>query len=169
MDESCIGWVRPDGIAHGDAAVVARWAITNAEKEFFCKYGIPSTVDPFFEAAIQDSVEATLPSTSHGLLYQLGWDLGRYIGVAKGGVGVYAVNPQPGQQDVFVNSSLIHLVEFLYRVGKIRDQFSQMDDMEIDRSVAMLRVEIEEIDLAAFADEGNWWSLVFEQMEAGLL
>ena len=97
MDESCIGWAKPGRIAHGDAAVVARWAITNAEKKFLGEYGVPATVDPFFVATVQGSGEPTLQSTSHGPLYRVGWDVGRYIAVAKGGAGVYAVHPQLGR------------------------------------------------------------------------
>jgi hypothetical protein len=42
-------------------------------------------------------------------------------------------------------------------------------DADFDGRAEALAVALASIDAVAFADPDNWWSLVFEQMEQGLL
>jgi SUKH-4 immunity protein len=161
-------WAGPEGMVQADRDTAAGWAISDGEKQALVEVGLPRFVDPFFEARIQSSRQPSIHSTSSGDLYQIGWDMGREMGVASAARGVYAVDPEGELPELFVNSSAVQLVEFLHYVGQLRQEYPRMTDEQIDSSLADLKARLTKIDERAFKNAGDWWSQVFEQMELGM-
>jgi SUKH-4 immunity protein len=166
--EDITEWAGRDGIITAKPELVGNWSITDAEKEILLRVGLPKRVEPFFEASIQEQEQPVVSSRSHGALYKIGWDLGNDIAVGGESAGVFAVDPAGNEPDIFVNSTLVGLVSFLHETGKVRRDFSSMSKEAIDAAIADLRAKLQGIDPPALPDFGSWWSLVFEQMEAGL-
>jgi len=100
-----------------------------------------------------------------GALYRVANDLGLNIGV--GARGVFAVDPQDAMPDLFVNSSVADLAEFLRETGSFQSSVAGMDEGEAVARVGEIRERLERRDPAAFDGECTWWPLVFDQLESG--
>jgi hypothetical protein len=161
-------WAGPEGVVQADRDTAADWTISDGEKQALVEVGLPRFVDPFFEARVQSDTQPTIHSESAGDLYQIGWDMGRQLGVAEAGRGVYAIDPEGELPELFVNSSAVELIEFLHHVGRLRQEYPRMTDTQIDASLADLKPSLTKIDERAFRSPSDWWSQVFEQMELGM-
>ncbi|WP_222722903.1 SUKH-4 family immunity protein [Actinomadura alba] len=167
-------WLERTGLVYGDTDVVDRWDISAVERDVLLQNGLPRFVPPFFEATLQSETEPVMASKNHGMLYKIGWGLGNNIGIAQKGGGVYAADggvytadSEELEDDYFVNSSLGHFVKLIHRVGYHQAKVITSSEEDADRALALLRREVVEIDPPAFVE--GWWSLVFEQMEHGLM
>jgi hypothetical protein len=145
------------------------WDVGAEDRAALASIGLPARVEPFFEARIQ-TADAPRIRRRHGLaaLYAIGWDLGRDLGIAPNGDGVFAVDPLGELPDCFVNSSVADLVAFLDAVVEARRRFVGLDVVQAERIVAETRVRLASQDPRAFSTANTWWSLVFEQLEIGM-
>jgi SUKH-4 immunity protein len=167
--EDIIEWAGPDGIARAKPEAVSKWDISDEEKEVLLHVGLPRQVGSFFEASIQEQEEPAVTSKTHGALYRIGWDLGAHIAVGRGFSGVFAIYPD-GELPVFVNNTLVHLAIFLHETGKTCGDRTWMSEEDWVIAVANLKARLLEVDPPALpSDLQSWWSLVFEQIEEGLL
>jgi len=57
----------------------------------------------------------------------------------------------------------------LSKVGPMRDGIAGMAEDDALREVVATRNELRGKDPAAFGTDDAWWSVVFEQIEAGML
>lgn len=80
---------------------------------------------------------------------------------------VWAVQPSSGG-GWFVNRSLSAYVRSLALLSTTRRQMQGLDPRAAGAAVAAFQEQIAAIDSWALDDEGNWWSLVIEQMWHGL-
>ena len=93
----------------------------------------------------------------------VGDDYGTELRVlADSGDGVYSVDPERRQPARFVNSSVEHLARFFGLDSEVRRRTPGGMDNK-------MWPELTEIDAAAFADPDNWWALIHEQVQHGLL
>ncbi len=138
-----------------------RWEITAADKAALVD--LPDAVEPFFHADPQSEARPMM----RGGLYRVGNDLGRDIGVGIG--GVFAVDPLAELPDLFVNSSVADLVDFLRETGTLQAGVDGMDEDAAVAWVGEIRERLERRDPAAFAGNRTWWLLVFDQLENGMM
>ena len=125
-------------------------------------------------ATIRELVAATLPTKYEPLLLTfygheareagddviIGDDYGTELHLVPDG-SVVSIDPEGRLPRRFVNCSVEQLAQFLHVVSGT----ARSDD---EREREMWR-KLAEIDPRAFADEGNWWAIVLEQvrLEAG--
>lgn len=138
---------------------VRQWQISPADKAALVD--LPDAVPPYFHADVQ--LEAV--PTMRGGGYRFANDLGLHIGVSAR--GVYAVDPLDEMPDLFVNSTVADLVEFLRETGLFLSVATGVAEDEVAARVGAIRERLERRDPAAFG-EHTWWPLVFDQMEAGM-
>jgi hypothetical protein len=69
----------------------------------------------------------------------------------------------------FVNSSLEQLAHFIREYAKYTEEVFSLDDEAASKLVRNLRKRLASADAGAFLDTENWWAVVFEQAEQGLL
>lgn len=79
-------------------------------------------------------------------------------------VDVYGVYPKR-----FVNSSLESLFECVAIYLIYNDRLMSADDDEIGVLIGEIRQKFSHVDEKALADEENWWSVILEQVEDGLV
>ena len=91
--------------------------------------------------------------------------LGREIGV--GALGVFAVDPQLEMPDLFVNSRVADLAEFLRETGSFQARVAGMSEDEAVARIGEIRGRLQRRDPAAFAGDCTWWLMVFDQLESG--
>jgi hypothetical protein len=107
--------------------------------------------------------------TSGGLeLTKLGSDGGGTFVVDHHGEVTWLA-AEPGHRSRFVNSSARLFGEFLSKVGPLRDRIAGMADDDALREVVSMRNDLRVEDPAAFGAGDAWWSIVFEQIEDGML
>jgi pimeloyl-ACP methyl ester carboxylesterase len=140
--------------------ILNQWEISDADRADLA--GLPKAVQPFFHLDPQSQTRPTM----RGGYYRIANDLGREIGVGRG--GVVAADPLGEMPDCFVNSSIADLVEFLRETGSFQTGVAGMDEDEAAARVREIRERLRRRDPAAFAGD-TWWSLVFEQLESGQL
>jgi hypothetical protein len=92
----------------------------------------------------------------------IGDDDGTEIRVLGGDGGVYSVDPQHRLPTRFMNSSVEHLSSFLELIHSYHGRGKEECD-------ARMWPELAALDPPAFADPENWWTLVHEQVQQGLL
>ena len=108
-------------------------------------------------------------------LVEMAFRSGRFCRVGTDEVNAVCVDMSDGQvlllsgsgaqRDRFINSTLRDFVDFLGRVTLGRREFRGLTEPEADAGVAALKRQLLDRDPRAFADEENWWSVIFEQME----
>jgi len=69
----------------------------------------------------------------------------------------------------FVNSSLEQLAHFIREYAKYTEEVSSLDDEAATNLVRDLRKRLASADARVFLDTENWWAVVLEQAEQGLL
>src|SRR5258706_10975779 len=112
-----------------------QWEITDADKAALAD--LPDAVEPFFQPDLQREAQPTM----RGGLYRIANDLGREIGV--GARGVLAVDPQHEMPDLFVNSSVADLAEFLRETGSFQAGVAGMHEDEAVARVGEIRERLE--------------------------
>ncbi len=80
---------------------------------------------------------------------------------------VWAVQPSSGGGR-FVNRTLAAYLRSLALLATTRKEMQGMDPRAAGAAVAAFQEQIAAIDSWALDDDGNWWSLVIEQMWHGL-
>lgn len=148
--------------------IVDSWAVRQADKLVLLNGGLPREVPPFFEASIQNSSVPQIQSTEVGALYEIGTDGGSQIGISAENGEIYSISPYRGYT-AFVNSDLERFSQFLDAVLALQGKYSTMTDEEMNMAAGQLKERLRSRDTRAIADPSCWWSLVFEQMEAGLI
>lgn len=100
---------------------------------------------------------------------KIGSDYGTDICIVVDSGIVFSLSPSGRYSTRFVNSGLEYFVEFLCRVTAVRRSYLGLDDKEVDVLVEGLETELRARDPRAFSTRKRWWSVIFEQMKAGLL
>lgn len=69
----------------------------------------------------------------------------------------------------FINRSLESFLEFIVIIIKYENEIKESDDDEIIKVIQKIRKEFDEIDIQALSSEDNWWSIILEQLELGVM
>lgn len=128
--------------------------------------GLPRHVDPLFR--IGDMAMINVPSRS-GLYCRVGSDFGTDLCVSADTGEVESFSLTGEYPARFVNTSLALFVEFLVLVSAERKRFPDLGDHEIDQLITSLAERLRQLDGRAFADPDNWWAVIVEQLQDGLL
>lgn len=123
---------------------------------------------PDFIRDLFQSDLGAMRTSSGSELTKLGSDGGGTFVVDQVGAVVWlAANPELASR--FVNSSRSLFGEFLSMVGSMRDGLAGTTDRDAIRTISEMRDLLRGKDPAAFRSDDSWWSVVFEQMDDGLL
>jgi hypothetical protein len=83
---------------------------------------------------------------------------------------VYSVDPNNELPTRFVNSNVELLAKSLFAHRRYQSAITKADsEGEQLQAVRILRAELVSLDSKAFNEAENWWAVVLEQMEDGLL
>ena len=101
--------------------------------------------------------------------YRIGTDGGTEICLKRGSGEVVSVDPTGQLPSRFVNSSIASFIVCLGIFAKYRTRIARLADDEIDELIPSTEAEIRKADDHALNHAENWWSVVVEQMQDGLL
>lgn len=99
--------------------------------------------------------------------YIIGNDNEGILGIKSSDMAIYSIYDE--DEPCFVNSSLQQLIKCILLVKETIDWDDDFDEKIRKKEVRTAIKEIKKIDKSALADEDNWWSLILEQAEDGLL
>ncbi|UQA92757.1 SUKH-4 family immunity protein [Streptomyces halobius] len=184
----------PQGVIRPDADDLAATRLPEAAKKTLTWAGLPAQVPYFFTADQVDSpppgglftdVATHLRQTGTETREQTLETLAGYVRLGTDGLYTLAVQctaPEANQSLVgtvwavqpssgggrFVNRTLAAYLRSLALLATTRQQMRGMDPYAAGAAVAAFQEQIAAIDSWALDDEGNWWSLIIEQMWHGL-
>lgn len=88
------------------------------------------------------------------------------IGIAP---NAHVIAVEPNDLMRFVNSSALAFGQFLAIFQAYRKNAQNIEEDEVLSLIERIEIEMRQLDGAAFENDENWWPLVIEQMNAGLL
>ena len=128
--------------------------------------GLPVAAEPFFFA---DESVTTISGPGRDVLWRIGSDGGAGVaGHAPSGVVLSGVDTTEVMTR-FVNSSLDAFASSLCEATGHYRRIAGLPDDEVDALVRELKQRLAEIDGKALAEPDNWWAVLVEQLEDGLL
>lgn len=133
-------------------------------KSFLAEGGLP------VHGPLELTFDVSLQVTKAGLI-RIGSDSATEMCIDPGRQGaVVSVDPEGKLPTRFVNSSAMQLAEFILLYRESAEAAKDLaDDEEVQRLSEDVIRAWRNLDPEAFSDRENWWAVVAEQMEAGLL
>ena len=71
--------------------------------------------------------------------------------------------------DRYINASIERFGECLVYYQQYRVSVSHLSKNEVEKLITTTQDKIREADATAFGSPENWWSVIIEQMQQGLL
>lgn len=126
--------------------------------------GLPRSVPDLFEVDMEEDpgVERLRDVT------RLGTDQGSWL-VLDAQERIRSIPFDESLPERHVNASVGAFAAFLDQALDLGRNLSQLSDDAAAEAVAGARDRLAGIDPTAFASDDDWWAVVFEQLEAGLL
>jgi hypothetical protein len=125
----------------------------------------PAAMPPFFWPLTEGEQPPGRPWSGVEIL---GHDGGTFLVVSADG-SVVSIEPGADGAERFVNSSRHQFTDSL---AILRDAWrvrAELSESDADEQASRLRAEVSALDAAAVEHADHWWSLIFEQLEQGLL
>lgn len=139
--------------------------LSESTKRILCEIGLPE--EPI--EAVQFNMRSPQDITVINKNVVIGRNEGTYICVNTQDE-IIAIDPQSELPIRFVNKNLNSLLDFIVIFLISRDKaLSVSDEKEEIQVLEEMRKEFEKIDDKALCNEENWWAVILEQMEIGLM
>jgi hypothetical protein len=125
----------------------------------------PAALPPFFWPLTEGEQPPGRPSSGVEIL---GHDGGTFLVLSADG-SVVSIEPGADGAARFVNSTRR---QFMDSLAMLRDAWrvrAGLSESDADEQASRLRAEVSALDAAAVDGDDNWWSLILEQLEQGLL
>jgi hypothetical protein len=137
--------------------------LATTDRALLTEFGVPATLEPLFVG------RQTLDELSVGgaVLVHFASEYGADLVIEPSSGRVLSVLHDGGIR--YVNTDFARFLLFVCRVRPAWTRWSDLPDTIANAEAAALRQTLRAVDPAAFGSPGHWWSLVFEQFEAGLL
>lgn len=130
-----------------------------------CEIGLPE--EPI--EAVQFNVRSTKNITVINGGIVIGCDEGTYICVNTQDE-IISIDPQSVLPTRFVNKNLKSFLDYIVIFLTFRDKALRLSDEKEEMQVLEeMRKEFERIDDKALCNEENWWAVILEQIEMGLM
>lgn len=99
----------------------------------------------------------------------IGDDYGTKLCISEKTNAVVSIDVEESMSIRFVNSNIESFLNFLQIYFTRRPELSTADDDEAIEIVKLIRDNFNMLDSSALNNEDNWWSVILEQTEQGLL
>lgn len=99
----------------------------------------------------------------------IGDDFGTKICVQLSNNKVYSIDEEGDLPMRFINSSIENLMLFIMVYEQHHEEIIEADDDEIVEIIGEIKSKLNELDSQALSFEENWWAVILEQTEDGLM
>lgn len=139
--------------------------LSQSTKRILCEIGLPE--EPI--EAVQFNMRSTKKITVINGNVVIGNNEGTYICVNTQDE-IIAIDPQSELPIRFINKNLNSFLDYIVIFLTFRDKaLSASDEKEEMQVLEEMRKEFEKIDGKALCYEENWWAVILEQIEMGLM
>ena len=148
---------------------IEEFTLSPLNKSILIEIGLPSEDDIisfYFDSRIQECV------LDNNRVLIIGDDYGTQIGVSlnvDAKDAIYSIDISNESPIRFINSDILKLLQFLLLYKKLKSSMIESTDEEAITLISKTRDEFAKIDRKALADENNWWSVILEQHEDGIM
>jgi hypothetical protein len=150
-------------------SIVVNYPIPLESKSFLANVGVPTReglLFPFFKRPGEFRMWADKDGEDYLVLAQ---ERGQNLGLSAKSGNISVIDSRDELPMRFVNSDLASLVGFLQLLAETQKRLRGATEDEGRALIEQLRKEFMSNDAKALAGDENWWSVVLEQMEQGLL
>ena len=142
-----------------------KYELSPNTKRILCEIGLPEEPIDYIQLDIRSINNLSLKQE----YVVIGNDYGTDICINSKDE-VISVDPQNKLPTRFINRDLKSFLDFIVIYIVFRDKISNAnDEKEALRLLDEIRKEFEKIDNKAVSYEENWWAVILEQMEQGLM
>ncbi len=99
----------------------------------------------------------------------LGDDYGTKISLKAGIEDIWSIDPTKQLPARFINKNIKCFLEFLNIYYSHQEEIKAASDMEVTNIVRKIQSEFNKTDTHSLNNLDNWWSIILEQAEDGLL
>ncbi|WP_024833712.1 SUKH-4 family immunity protein [Ruminiclostridium josui] len=169
MDKESITEFWNDSLVRFNMELLSKCSLTQETKEFLELFGLPVNCEflkdlniSFYNIFEQISIK--------GCNYiAIGDDYGTKICIRENLNEIISVDIERDMNIRIINSSIEHFINFLQIYFTRRPELSKADDEEAVEIVRSMRDDFDKLDAMALSNEENWWAVILEQTEQGLL
>lgn len=138
--------------------------LSNNTKKILCDIGLPYEPLNFIQFNIEEIEDIKLDKD----YIIIGNDFGTNICVNHKDeiVSIDTENEYPIR---FINKDLETFLKFIVIFLSHDNEIEEADDDEIDQVMQKVRTEFDMTDIRALSSEENWWSIILEQIELGVM
>lgn len=138
--------------------------LTENTKKILCDIGLPKEPLGFIKFNIDEL--KTLKHEDDFVI--IGTDLGTNICINKNDeiISVDFENEYPTR---LINKNLESFLHFIVIFLLHEDEINSADDDTISQIIQKIKVEFEQIDELALNNQENWWPIILEQIETGMM
>ncbi len=138
--------------------------LSNNTKKILCDIGLPYEPLNFIQFNIEEIEDIKLDKD----YIIIGNDFGTNICVNHKDeiVSIDTENEYPIR---FINKDLETFLKFIVIFLSHENEIEEADDDEIDQVMQKVRTEFDMTDIRALSSEENWWSIILEQIELGVM
>lgn len=138
--------------------------LSNNTKKILCDIGLPYEPLNFIQFNIEEIEDIKLDKD----YIIIGNDFGTNICVNHKDeiVSIDTENEYPIR---FINKDLETFLKFIVILLSHENEIEEADDDEIDQVMQKVRKEFDMTDIRALSSEENWWSIILEQIEFGVM
>lgn len=138
--------------------------LSNNTKKILCDIGLPYKPLNFIQFNIEEIENIKLDED----YIIIGNDFGTNICVNHKDeiVSIDTENEYPVR---FINKDLETFLKFIVIFLSHENEIEEADDDEIDQVMKKVTTEFDMTDIRALSSEENWWSIILEQIELGVM
>lgn len=137
--------------------------ISAESKKILCDIGLPENPLPFLRFDVKAADNLIMND-----YVVIGSDFGTNI-CLNSSDEVISVDPELEYPTRFINTNLTCLLECIIIYLKHEKEIAEADDNNVDRLIADIKSEFTQADPQSLQNDENWWSIILEQVETGLI
>lgn len=138
-------------------------SLSNETKKILCDIGLPKEPLNFIQFNI-DEIEIELNDRYIVIGNDFGTDI--CINEKEEIISIDKENEYPIR---FVNKSLKDFLECIFIYKQYEQEINNVADDDIESILDEIKMKFEIIDKEVFNNEENWWSIILEQIELGMM
>jgi hypothetical protein len=148
--------------------LISHSSISESVKDFLTSVGLPTRsglLFPFFKRSEDFSV---WNYEEHSYLV-LAEERGQKLCLDLETGNIFVVDSRNELPTRFVNSDIESLIEFIQVYSQAKDIFLKAPEKGVTKIVSSLRKRFSDKDPKALEGDENWWAIILEQTEQGLM
>lgn len=133
-------------------------------KEILCDIGLPQSPLEFI-CFDNEGIDKIQLGEQHIII---GADFGTYICINSKNE-IVSVDPKQEYPTRFINKNLYSFLECIVIFLLYQEKYNEINDEEVDMFFKDLKKEFDRVDIRALNSGENWWSIILEELELGLM